>query len=146
MELDEMKLVWQVFDWWLVQQQVLYLQLYCDSWMDYLWCCFCLLVWGLLLQILFGIVLMLWGISFWFSYLGDVGFMISGIVMQVFGMLGVIFLVWMLVMLQGIDYVVLVLDIQYCIVDLCVWCVKVEVLVFVVLGSVIWIFVLLMFV
>lgn len=144
MELDEMKLAWQALDRRLVQQQALHLQLYRDSRMDHLRRRLRPLVWSLLLQIPLGIALMLWGISFWSSHLGDVGSMISGIAMQVFGTLGVIFPARTLAMLQGIDYAAPVVDIQRRIADLRAWRVKVEAPVFAVLGSVIWIPALLM--
>ncbi|MGA0586231.1 hypothetical protein ACO2Q2_03720 [Dyella sp. KRB-257] len=144
MELDEMKLAWQALDRRLMQQQVFHLQLYRDSRMDHVRRRLRPLAWGLVLQLPLGIVLMLWGISFWSSHGDDVGSMISGIAMQVFGTLGVIFPARTLVMVWGIDYAAPVLEIQRRIADLRAWRVKVEAPVFAVLGSVIWIPALLM--
>jgi hypothetical protein len=127
-----------------VQQQALHLRLYRDSRMDHVRRRLRPLTWGLLLQIPLGVALALWGISFWSGHLGDLGSMISGIAMQVFGTLGVIFPARALAMVHGIDYAAPVLDIQRRIADLRAWRVKVEAPVFAVLGSVIWIPALLM--
>jgi len=144
MELDEMKLAWQVLDRRLAQQQALHLQLYRDSRMDHVRRRLRPLAWGLLLQIPLGIALALWGISFWLGHLGDVRSMACGIAMQVFGTLAVIIPARTLAMVQGVDYAAPVLEIQHRIADLRAWRVKVEAPVFAVLGSVIWIPALLM--
>lgn len=144
MELDEMKLAWQVLDRRLAQQQALHLQLYRDSRMDHVRRRLRPLAWGLLLQIPLGIALALWGISFWLGHLGDVRSMACGIAMQVFGTLAVIIPARTLAMVQSVDYAAPVLEIQRRIADLRAWRVKVEAPVFAVLGSVIWIPALLM--
>ena len=144
MELDEMKLAWQALDQRLARQQTLHLQLCRDSGVDRIRRRLLPLAWGLVLQLPLGIALMLWGISFWSSHLGDVGSEVSGVAMQVFGTLAVIFAARTLAMVRGIDYASPVLEIQRRIADLRAWRVKVEAPVFAVLGSVIWIPALLM--
>lgn len=144
MELDEMKLAWQTLDQRLARQQTLHLQLYRDSGMDRVQRRLRPLAWGLVLQLPLGIALMLWGISFWSSHLGDVRSMACGIAMQVFGTLALIVAGRTLAMVQGIDYAAPVLEIQRRIAGLRAWRVKVEAPLFAVLGSVIWIPALLM--
>ncbi len=144
MELDEMKLAWQALDQRLARQQTLHLQLYRDSGMDRVQRRLRPLAWGLVLQLPLGIALMLWGISFWSSHLGEVGSVICGVAMQAFGTLAVIVAARTLAMVQGIDYAAPVLEIQRRIAGLRAWRVKVEAPLFALLGSVIWIPALLM--
>lgn len=144
MELDEMKLAWQALDQRLARQQALNVQLYRDGRMDHVRRRLRPLAWGLMLQLPLGIALMLWGISFWSTHLGDARSMACGIAMQVFGTLAVIIPARSLGMVQGLDYAAPVLEIQRRIADLRAWRVKVEAPLFAVLGSVIWIPALLM--
>lgn len=139
MELDEMKLAWKTLDRRLAQQQALNVQLYRDGRMDHVRRRLRPLAWGWMVQIPLGIALMLWGISFWSTHMGDVPSMACGIAMQLFGTLAVIVPARSLSMLQGIDYAAPVLQIQRRIADLRAWRVKVEGPIFAVLGSVIWI-------
>lgn len=139
MELDDMKLAWQVLDRRLAQQHSLNLQLFRDGKLEHVRRRLRPLAWTFVLQIPLGIAMMLWGISFWSTHLGDAGSMACGIVMQVFGTLSVFFPARALALVQAIDYASPVLEIQRRIADLRAWRVKVEAPVFAVIGCVIWI-------
>ena len=139
MELDEMKLAWQALGRQLERQNALNLQLFRQGQADRLRRHLRPLVWGQSLQIVLGIVLMLWGISFWSTHTGVWQAMACGIAMQVFGTLALIFPAHLLSMQQGIDYAAPVLEIQRRLAQMRAWRVRVEAPVFAVLGSVIWI-------
>ncbi|HKR77368.1 MAG TPA: hypothetical protein VJR95_11950 [Rhodanobacter sp.] len=139
MELDEMKFAWQVLGRQLERQNALNLQLLRQGRADRLRRHLRPLVWGQSLQIVLGIVLMLWGISFWSTHTDVWQAMACGIVMQAFGTLALIFPARLLSMQQGIDYAAPVLEIQRRLAHMRAWRVKVEAPVFAVLGSVIWI-------
>lgn len=139
MELDEMKLAWQTLGRQLERQNALNEQLFRQGRADRLRRHLRPLVWGQSLQIALGIVLMLWGVSFWSTHVGLWQAMACGIAMQAFGTLALIFPARLLSMQQGIDYAAPVLEIQRRLVQMRAWRVKVEAPVFAVLGSVIWI-------
>lgn len=144
MELDDMKLAWQALDRRLARQQAIHLQLYRDGRLDQLRRRLRPLALGLALQIPLGVALMLWGIGFWSTHLGDARSMACGIAMQAFGTLAAIVPGRTLAMVLGLDYAAPVLEIQRRIAGLRAWRVKVEAPLFAVLGSVIWIPALLM--
>lgn len=144
MELDEMKQAWQALDRRLAKQQAIDLGLYRDRRMDRLRQRLRPLAWWTMVQIPLGIALMLWGIRFWSTHLGDPRWMACGIVMQLFGLLSVVFPGRTLAMVLRIDYAVPVLEIQRRLADLRAWRVKVEAPVSAVIGSLIWIPALLM--
>ncbi|MBD8898116.1 hypothetical protein [Rhodanobacter sp. DHG33] len=139
MELDEMKLAWQTLGRQLERQNALSEQLFRQGQADRLRRHLRPLVWGQSLQIALGIVLMLWGISFWSTHVGLWQAMACGIAMQAFGTLALIFPARLLSMQQGLDYAAPVLAIQRRLAQMRAWRVKVEAPVFAVLGSVIWI-------
>lgn len=144
MELDEMKLAWQALGQQLDRQNALGLELLRQGRAGRLRGHLRPLVWGQSLLILFGIAIMLWGISFWSTHTDVWQAMACGIAMQIFGTLSFIFPIRLLAMQQGIDYAAPVVDIQRRLVRMRAWRVKVEAPVFAVLGSVIWIPALLM--
>lgn len=144
MELDEMKLAWQTLGAQLERQNALGLELLRQGRASRLQKHLRPLVWGLSFQILLGIAVMLWGISFWATHTGIWQAMACGIAMQVFGTLAFVFPVRLLAMQQGIDYAAPVVVIQRRLARMRAWRVKVEAPVFAVLGSVIWIPALLM--
>lgn len=144
MELDEMKQAWQALDRRLAKQQAIDLELYRDRRMDRLRQRLRPLAWWTMAQIPLGIALMLWGIRFWSTHLGDARWMACGIVMQLFGLLSVVFPGRTLAMVLRIDYAAPVLEIQRRLADLRAWRVKVEAPVSAVIGSLIWIPALLM--
>ena len=107
-----MKLAWQTLGRQLERQNALNLQLFRQGRADRLRRHLRPLVWGQSLQIVLGIVLMLWGISFWSTHTDVWQAMACGIVMQAFGTLALIFPARLLSMQQGIDYAAPVLEIQ----------------------------------
>ncbi|KAF1006177.1 MAG: hypothetical protein GAK28_02795 [Luteibacter sp.] len=144
MELDEMKLAWQSLDRRLERQEALNWQILRERQGDRLRRGLRPLVWGQLAQMVLGVAVAVWGIGFWHGHLGIWQAMACGIAMQVFGTLTVIFTARVLGMVHAIDYAAPVLDIQRRIARLRAWRVKVEAPLFALLGSVIWIPVMLM--
>lgn len=144
MELDELRQVWQSLDRRLADQQALQWQIYRDQRMDRLRHGLRPLCWWQSVQLVLGIVLLLWGVVFWRSHLYTPLALASGIALQVFGTLVVIFTARLLALLQRIDYAAPVLEIQRRLAELRRWRVRVEAPVFAILGSVIWIPVMLM--
>jgi hypothetical protein len=102
------------------------------------------LAWGQALQLALGIGVMLWGIAFWSTHTRVWQAMACGIAVQVFGILTTIFSARVLALVQGIDYASPVLEIQRRLATLRAWRIRVEAPVFAVLGSLIWIPVMLM--
>jgi hypothetical protein len=139
MELDEMKQAWLELDQRLAQQEALNWQIFREGQADKLRRGLRPLVWGQSVQIALGIAITLWGVSFWSTHSHVWQAMTCGIVMQVFGMLAILFPVRVLSLVQAIDYAAPVLDIQRRLARLRTWRVKVEAPVFSVLGSFIWI-------
>lgn len=144
MELDEMKLAWQAFGQQLERQHALSLALLRRGRADRLRGHLRPLAWGQSLQIVLGIALMLWGISFWSTHAAVWQNVVCGVVMQAFGTLAFIVPVRLLAMQQGIDYAAPVVEIQRRLARMRAWRVKVEAPVIAVLGGVIWIPALLM--
>src|SRR5690242_7279186 len=121
-----MKLAWQTLGRQLERQNALNLQLLRQGRADRLRRHLRPLVRGQSRQIVLGIVLMLWGISFWSTHTEVWQAMACGIVMQAFGTLALIFPARLLSMQQGIDYAAPVLEIQRRLVEMRAWRVKVE--------------------
>lgn len=144
MELDEMKLAWQALGQQLERQNTLSLELLRQGRANRLRGHLRPLVWGLSLQVVLGVALMLWGISFWSTHTAIWQAMACGIAMQAFGTLAFIFPIRLLAMQQAIDYAAPVVEIQRHFAQMRSWRVRVEAPVFAVLGSVIWIPALLM--
>lgn len=144
MELDDLKLAWQALDRRLEKQEALNWQIFRQGQSDRLRRGLRPLMIGQLAQMAVGVVLALWGIRFWSTHLSIWPAMASGIALQVFGTLAIIFTARVMGMVRAIDYAAPVLDIQRRVARLRTWRTKVEAPVFAVLGSVIWIPVLLM--
>ncbi|GLQ47936.1 hypothetical protein GCM10007862_29870 [Dyella lipolytica] len=139
MELDDMKQAWLTLNQQLERQQALNWQIFRSDQADRLRRRVRPLVWGQSMQIVLGIALALWGISFWSTHLHIWQAMACGIAMQAFGTLAIIFPARVLSLVHVIDYAAPVLDIQRRVAQLRAWRVRVEAPVFAVLGSVIWI-------
>lgn len=146
MELDEMKLAWQTMGAQLERQNAIHLELMRGRQTDRLRSHLRPLLWGQSLQIVLGVALMLWGISFWATHTGIWQAMACGIFMQLSGTLTLAFPIRLLVMQQGIDVAAPVVEIQRRIAQMRAWRVRVEAPVFAVLGGLIWIVALLMWV
>ncbi|GLQ98117.1 hypothetical protein [Dyella mobilis] len=143
-ELDEMKQAWQALNHRLDRQHVLDRQLFRNSLADRLRRGLRTLVWGQLALMALGVVIALWGIGFWSSHIGIWQAMACGIAMQAFGTLSIIFPARVLALVHTVDYAAPVLEIQRRLAQLRAWRVNVEARVFGVLGSIIWIPVMLM--
>jgi hypothetical protein len=139
MELDEMKQAWQQLDRRLAKQMLLSRAIHRDQGIDRLRRGLRPLVWGQSLQIVCGVAMMLWGISFWTAHVGVVHQMVCGIAIQVFGILMLAFAGRLLLQLQAIDHAAPVLEIQRRLARLRSWRVRVEAPLFAVLGSVVWV-------
>ncbi|WP_266181163.1 hypothetical protein [Dyella humicola] len=144
MELDEMKLAWQQLDQRLSGQELLSRRIYRESQGDKLRHGLRPLVWGQSTQIAFGIGMMLWGIAFWSTHTSVLHALICGLAVQAFGLLMIAFAARILFLVQRIDYAAPVLEIQRRLAELRAWRVKVEAPLFSVLGSFIWIPIVLM--
>ena len=144
MELDEMKLAWQALDRRLEQQHALNVQIFKDSRLERLRRGLRPLAWGQGAQIALGIGVMLWGVAFWSTHTRIWQAMACGIAVQAFGTLTIVFSARVLSLVQSIDYAAPVLDIQRRLATLRAWRIRVEAPVFAVLGSLIWIPVMLM--
>lgn len=139
MELEDWKAAWQAMDRRLADQQALQWQILRGQHMDRLRRGLRPMRWWQAVQLALGIVVLLWGVCVWSSHLHTPVALGSGIALQVFGTLAAIFAGRLLGMLHQIDYASPVLDIQRRLAELRRWRVRVEAPVFAVLGSVIWI-------
>lgn len=144
MELDEMKQAWQVLGQQLQRRNALAMQLFRDGRLDKLQRGMRPLVWGQALQIMLGVVLMLWGISFWSTHTAIWQAVACGVLMQIIGTLTCAFPIRLMMMQQGIDYAAPVIMLQHRLAAMRAWRVKVEAPAFAVLWGVAWIVALLM--
>lgn len=139
MELDEMKQAWQSLDRRQERQYALGLLLFRQGRADRLHRHLRPLLWGQSLQIAFGVIVLLWGVAFWSTRLGEWRAMACGIAMQLYGIVMVAFAGRLLHLLRGIDLAGPVLEIQRRLAAMRVWRVKVEAPVLVLLGAFMWI-------
>ena len=112
MEFDDMKAAWQTLDRRLEQQHALNLQLFRDSRADKARSGLRPLFWGQIAQIIFGVLMILLGVSTWSSQREVVGLFFSGIIVHVYGVLAIMFAGITLGMIQRLDYAAPVLTIQ----------------------------------
>ncbi|KGI78362.1 hypothetical protein [Oleiagrimonas soli] len=139
MDTNDMKMAWQMFDRQLAQQRTLQLQLFRESRIDKLHRGLRPLVWGQSLQLLLGVLLATWAVGFWVAHRGAFLLLISGLLMQGFGLLLVMTSARVLALLRRIDYGAPVATIQRQLADLRQWRVRVESPVHAVVGSFIWV-------
>lgn len=139
MELDEMKLAWQALEHRLERQQVLHRRIYRESRLDKLRHGLRPLAWGQGIQLAFGVLFVLLGIGYWTTHSGTAHQLVLGVLVQAFGIVMIVFSARNLALIQRIDYAAPVLDIQRRLLELRAWRVRVEGPVFAVIGSFIWI-------
>ena len=139
MELDEMKLAWQQLNQRLDQQQALNLRLYREGRLDKLRHGLRPLVWGQSIQLAFGVLFMLLGTAYWTSHRDVLHRIVLGVTVQVFGIVMAAFAGRILHLVLEIDYTAPVLDIQRRLAQLRAWRVRIEAPVFAVIGSFVWI-------
>ncbi len=112
MELDDMKAAWQTLDRRLEQQHALNLQLFRDSRADKARTGLRPLFWGQVAQIIFGVLMILLGVSVWSSQRENIGLFVSGIIVHVYGVLAIMLAGITLGMIQRLDYAAPVVTIQ----------------------------------
>lgn len=139
MELDEMKQAWQQLSQRLERQQAFNLRLYREGRLDKLRHGLRPLLWGQSIQLAFGVLFMLLGTAYWTSHMDVAHQVMLGAMVQVFGIAMVAFAGRILHLVLGIDYTAQVLDIQLRLAQLRTWRVQVEAPVFAVIGSFVWI-------
>jgi hypothetical protein len=139
MELDEMKQAWQSLNQRLEQQQAFNLRLFRERHLDKLRHGLRPLLWGQSVQLGFGVLFMLLGTAYWTGHMDVAHQVVLGAMVQVFGIVMVAFAGRILHLLQGIDYTMQVVDIQRRLARLRAWRVQVEAPVFAVIGSFVWI-------
>lgn len=139
MELDEMKLAWQMLDRRLEQQHALNLQIFRDGRLDKLRHGMRPLVWGQVIQMAFGILFAGVAVAFWTARLHVLHLLVCGLLVHVYGLLLIVFAARNLYLIQRIDYAAPVLAIQRRLADLRAWRVRVEAPVNAVLGCFVWI-------
>ncbi len=146
MELDDMKQAWQSVTRRLDTQQDFNRRIWREHRMDKLRHGLRPLLWGQAAQVAFGFFMMLWGGSFWATHLHVMHAFWCGVIVQLFGMAMIALAARLLLLVQGIDFSAPVLDIQRRFARMRVWRVKVEAPLMVLMGSFIWIPVILMLV
>ncbi|WP_266169548.1 hypothetical protein [Dyella subtropica] len=139
MELDEMKQAWQMLDRRLAQQHALQRQMFVERRLDGLRRGLRPLIWGQSIQIAFGVVFLWIGVAFWTTHMPSVPWMLCGMLVQVFGIALIAFAARILFLVRDMDYAAPVLRIQKRMASLRRWRVRVEAPVFAVLGSIIWV-------
>lgn len=139
MELDEMKLAWQALDRRLERQEMLHTRIYRESRLDKLRHGLRPFIWGQAIQLAFGMLFMLLGIAYWTTRTGVKHLLVLGLMAQAFGLTMILFSARNMYLIQRIDYTAPVLDIQRRLLELRRWRVRVEAPVFAVIGSFIWI-------
>ncbi len=112
MEFDDMKAAWQTLDRRLEQQHALNLQLFRDSRADKARSGLRPLFWGQVAQILFGVLMILLGVSVWSSYGEVTHLLVSGIIVHVYGVVAIMLAGISLGMILRLDYAAPVLSIQ----------------------------------
>lgn len=144
MDLDEMKQAWQLLERRLDEQQALNARLYREGRLDKLRHGLRPLAWGQSIQLAFGVLFMLLGTVYWTSHMAVTHQLLLGVMVQILGVLMVAFAGRVLYLLPQIDYTAPVLQIQQRLAQLRAWRVRVEAPVFAVVGSFVWIPLLLM--
>lgn len=139
MELDEMKQAWQALGAKLEQQRTLNLQLIRNQGLDKLRRGLRPLVWGQSLQLLIGVALATWAVTFWLSHRQVLHLLICGLLMQGFGLLMIMSAARVLELVRRIDHGAPVTVIQHQLAELRKWRVSVEAPINALVGSFIWI-------
>ncbi len=112
MELDEMKLAWQSLDRHMARRYALDLERYRERKLASARLRLLPVKIGLALQMLLGVAIIVVFTSFWTANLGSPHLVVSGMLLQAYGLLLVVSGAWEMQMLHGIDYAAPVLAIQ----------------------------------
>jgi hypothetical protein len=139
MELDEMKLAWQVLDRRFGKQHALNVQLFGDGRMDKLRRGLRPLVWGQIFQLAIGVVLAGAAAAFWAPRVHVTDVLVCGLLVHAYGLMLIVFAVRVLYLIQRIDHAAPVLSLQRQLADLRTFRVRVEAPTHAVLGCFVWI-------
>ena len=112
MELDELKATWQALDRKLQQSNAIQLQLFKDGRMKNMRAGLRPLLWGQIVQILFGVLTTLIGIAFWSQNRDVTHLFCTGLILHIYGVLTIIAAGFTLGRIRTIDYAAPVLSIQ----------------------------------
>jgi hypothetical protein len=112
MELDELKQAWQALDRRLDWQQTLTLHLLNERRLDKLRHGLRPLFWGQIVQIVAGVLLMVWAASFWVAHRDVTSLLVAGLLLHAYGLMFVVFAARTLRRICAIDFGAPVLDIQ----------------------------------
>jgi hypothetical protein len=104
MELDEMKLAWQVLDRRFGKQHALNVQLFRDGRMDKLRRGLRPLVWGQIFQLAIGVVLAGAAAAFWAPRVHVTDVLVCGLLVHAYGLMLIVFAVRVLYLIQRIDH------------------------------------------
>jgi hypothetical protein len=121
MELDELKLAWQALDRRLDWQQTLTLHFLNERRLDRLAGGLRPLFWGQIVQIVAGVLLMVWAASFWVVHRDVTSLLVSGLLLHAYGLMFVVFAARTLCRICAIDFGAPVLDIQKRLAALRLW-------------------------
>lgn len=112
MELDELKQAWQTLDRRLQQQNAMQFQLLREKRIDRMKSSLRPLLWGQIIQILFGVCMLLIGVDVWTSHRDVPHLLIAGLVMHVYGVATIIAGGLVCSGIAGIDHAAPVLELQ----------------------------------
>lgn len=112
MELDELKLAWQQLDQQLQKQNQFNLEVLRDKKLDKTRKSLRPLYWGHILQILLGIVSIIFAVAVWRKNLDTTAVFVSGLIVHAYGIMLIATAGWVLDRLSKLDYSAPVLDIQ----------------------------------
>jgi hypothetical protein len=112
MELDEMKLAWQSLEQQMERHYALDLEDYRERKLTRARRYLLPVKLGLVLRIVLGIALIVFSASFWAAHIGSLHLVVSGVLLQGYGLLLVLSAAWEMQLLVGVDYAAPVLAIQ----------------------------------
>lgn len=112
MELDDLKSAWATLDRRLEQQSALNLHIFRQDTLARMHSALRPLFWGQLLQILFGIALIVFAASFWTQHRDVPHLLVTGLIMHAYGVLTIVFAGVTLARMRRIDHAAPVLAIQ----------------------------------
>lgn len=112
MELDDVKVAWKTLDRRLERHNALNLRLYIDGKLDKARAGLRPLFWGQIAQMLFGLLFVLLGVSFWPAHRDVPILLAAGVILHAYGVLTIVMAGITLGHIQRIDYAAPVLEIQ----------------------------------
>jgi len=138
MELDEMKLAWQSLDQRMARRYALDLEQYRERKLGSARFRLLAVKIGLLARMVFGVAAVVAGASFWAAHPGSLHLVVSGVLLQAYGLLLVASAAWEMQLLVDIDYAAPVVAIQRSLARFRAWRVRLMP-VWIVTGCFVWI-------